>query len=171
MTHQNMTIPTSIQLQNRSKLFDFVLSQRPDHTEITIQFYTNYYTTNEIPETISLLESTLPRIFRHKCFNNGNLAFKKEAANTELGHLFEHILLEFLCIYKFKEGQLDFNLKGLTEWNWLQDPRGIFYISLNTTKEDTLLLQQAILQTKRLMETILQTNTSHSERLTEVHTA
>lgn len=156
-----MTTPTSIQLKERSTLFDFVLTQRPDHTEITIQFFTTYYTTHEIPGTIAVLETLLPRIFRHKCFNSGKLAFKKEAANTELGHLFEHILLEFLCINKFKEGQIDFNLKGLTEWNWLQDPRGIFYISLNTRREDIFVLQQALLQTQNLMEIILMANTKN----------
>jgi len=154
-----MTTPTSIHLKDRSTLFDFVLTQRPDHVEITIQFFTSFYTTHEIPGTIALLETLLPRIFRHKCFNSGKLAFKEEAANTELGHLFEHILLEFLCIYKYKEGHLDFNLKGLTEWNWLQDPRGIFYISLNTKREDIFVLQQALLKTQNLMEVILMANT------------
>lgn len=157
-----MTIPTSVRFKKISPMFDFVLNQRPDHAEITIQFFTNFYTTNEIPGTISVLQTSLPRIFKHKCFNTGNYAFKKEAANTELGHLFEHILLEFLCIYKYKEGQNDFNLKGLTEWNWLQDPRGIFYISLNTEKNDTFILQQALIQTQKLMETILLSATHSS---------
>ncbi len=162
-----MTIPTSVQFKKSSPLFDFVFTQRPDHAEITIQFFTSYFTTNELPGTISVLETLLPRIFKHKCFNNGNFAFKKEAANTELGHLFEHILLEFLCIYKYKNGQIDFNLKGLTEWNWAQDPRGIFYISLNTKREDTFLLQQSLIQTQKLMETVLLTNTQSQHSYTK----
>jgi hypothetical protein len=153
-----MSTRTSVQLGKNSPFFNYLISQRPDHAEITIQFHTSFFTTRELPSTIAILETLLPRIFKHKCFNNYNRSFKKEAEQTELGHLFEHILLEFLCRYKFHEGDTNINLKGLTEWNWEQDPKGIFYISLNSKIEDSYLLTQAVNKTAQIMETIIMTN-------------
>ena len=141
-----------------SPYFDFVVSQRLDHAEITIQFFTNYLTTTHIPGTISLLEVMLPRIFTHKCYNDQNQSFKKEVSNTELGHLFEHILLEFLCASKYKKGQPITPLKGLTEWNWKQDPKGIFHIYLNSVGSDEELLHKSIAHTANLMNTIFLNN-------------
>lgn len=143
---------------NRSPYFDFVLHQRVDHAEVTIQFFTNYYTTKSVPATVSLLEVMLPRIFSHKCFNDLNQNFKKEAQCTELGHLFEHILLEFLCMNKYQEGQSISTLKGLTEWNWKQDPKGIFHIHLNSIGTDEHLLKKALTQTSDLMNTLMLNN-------------
>ncbi len=151
-----MSTRTAIAIKKSHTLFDYIISQRPDHAEITIQFFTSFYTTRPVPQTLPLLELMLPRIFAHKCFNNFNRSFKKEAAETELGHLFEHILLEFLCQYKFsEEKKRTIRLKGLTEWNWVHDPKGIFYISLNSTITDAYLLQKALTKTSEIMETIL----------------
>lgn len=153
-----MSTRTSVQLSKNSPFFNYLISQRPDHAEITIQFHTPFYTTQALPSTVAILETLLPRIFKHKCFNNHNRSFRKEVEQTELGHLFEHILLEFLCRYKFHEGDTNINLKGLTEWNWEQDPKGIFYISLNSKIEDAYLLTQAIDKTSQIVETIIMTN-------------
>lgn len=152
-----MSTRITSQLGKKSSFFNYLVNQRPDHAEITIQFHTDFYTTQPLPATIEVLETIIPRIFKHKCFNNHNRTFKKEAEQTELGHLFEHILLEFLCRYKFHEGEKNITLKGLTEWNWQQDPKGIFHISLNTTTKDQQLLQSAIENTSHVMETILLT--------------
>ncbi len=170
-----MSITTATSFTYSNPFFNYLAIQRPDHAEVTIQFHTSFYTTKKLPATITVLETILPRIFKHKCFNNYNRSFKKEAEQTELGHLFEHILLEFLCRYKFHEGEKDIKLKGLTQWDWLQDPEGIFHISLNTTKNDTFVLNEAIKKTSEIMETIIMTgagNNFHSEtKHTTPHTS
>ena len=151
----NSMISNSSNKKNSKNFFNYLITQRPDHAEIVIQFHTSFYTTRSIPATIPLLESTLPRIFSHKCFNNQNWSFKKEAKQTELGHLFEHIILEYLCVYKFLEGCSNIKLKGLTEWNWEQDPEGIFYISLNSVMNDSNHLTQATEKAAKIMEKLL----------------
>lgn len=164
-----MSLKNSIRIKQNHALFDYVLTQRPDHAEITIQFFTPFFTTKSLPQTITILESFIPRIFQHKCFNNYHRSFKAEAKETELGHLFEHIMLEFLCKMKYDTKQYSkVKLKGLTEWDWMQDPKGIFHISLNTTIEDSTLLAEASNQTSKVMESILlsqSTLTSHQNPL------
>ena len=98
-----MSTRVYLDIKKSHTFFEYIISQRPDHAEITIQFFTSFYTTKPMPQTIPMLELMIPRIFAHQCFNNYNRSFKKEAAETELGHLFEHILLEFLCQFKFSE--------------------------------------------------------------------
>jgi hypothetical protein len=156
-----MSTRNYIQIKTKNTLFDYVLTQRPTHAEITIQFFTPFYTTKPLPQTITILETLLPRIFQHKCFNNCNRSFKAEATETELGHLFDHIMLEYLGRFKFdSEGNTKIKLRGLTEWDWLQDPKGIFHISLNSKIEDSYLLQKSIQQTTQMMESILLSNTT-----------
>ncbi len=156
-----MSTRSYVQFTKKNTLFDYVLTQRPSHAEVTIQFFTPFYTTKSLPQTITILETLLPRIFQHKCFNNYNRSFKAEAKETELGHLFEHIMLEYLCRMKYNnKTNPKVKLKGITEWDWLQDPKGIFHISLNSQIEDSYLLQKAAEETTNIMQTILLSHTT-----------
>jgi hypothetical protein len=68
--------------------------------------------TSTIPATSLQLALHLPSIFGCNCFNDGNKSFGEECKNTELGHLFEHIMLEYLCIEKMKMEAVKHLMKG-----------------------------------------------------------
>ncbi len=77
-----------------------------------------------------LLQLYLPSIFKCTCYNDYNAPFSQELKDTELGHLFEHILLEYLCIQKLKGRTGKAVFCGRTSWNWQRDPRGVYHQSI-----------------------------------------
>lgn len=93
-------------------------------------------TTATTPDAIPILEHALPTIFEGTCFNGKNLPFLEEAKNTETGHLFEHILLEYLFTNNSKK-----TYRGLTMWNASTLPHGYFeiYVNEGIKNEDSIL--------------------------------
>lgn len=114
--------------------------------------------TRSIPQTYSMLNTSLPQIFLSKCFNDDKLPFAKEVLRTEIGHLFEHILLEYLCDYKFTKGFDDVVFSGVTNWNWKKDPHGTFHIRVNSGYEDIDIFQKALERTIALVSLIMNNN-------------
>lgn len=100
--------------------------------------------TREIPTTYLTLKKLLPNIFLSECFNDGKLPFKKEVRETELGHLFEHILLEELCRIKALKGFKKVVFSGVTRWNWIQDEFGTFHIEVDAGFNDFDVMEKAI---------------------------
>ena len=83
--------------------------------------------TRLLPSTIKILDQYIPTIFDNECFNGQNLPFRVEAANTEIGHLLEHLILENLkLLSEEKYGVGDFS--GSTSWDWHKDCVGKFNI-------------------------------------------
>lgn len=111
--------------------------------------------THKIPSTYPLLNQYLPQIFLSKCFNDAKLPFKDEVRHTEIGHLFEHILLEYLCVYKFTKGYSDVVFSGETSWNWRREPYGLFHINVNSGYEDLDIFPKAFEKTIVLMSQIM----------------
>jgi len=114
--------------------------------------------TRNIPETYTILNKLLPQIFLSKCFNDDRLTFKTEVQRTEIGHLFEHILLEYLCDYKFSKGYKDVVFTGVTNWNWKKDPYGTFHIRVNSAQDDIDIFQKALERTISLVSLIMTNN-------------
>lgn len=100
--------------------------------------------TREIPETYSTLKKLLPNIFLSECFNDEKLPFRKEVKETEIGHLFEHILLEELCRIKGSKGFKKVVFSGVTKWNWLEDQFGTFHIEVDAGFNDFDVLEEAV---------------------------
>ena len=114
-------------------------------TEITFDESGKARLTVEIPETEAILTTHVPNmpriLFRRfpylaaqRCFNDEGISFRSEARNTEVPHLFEHLLLEIqkqvhrgICT--------DLSISGETEWNWLVDPRGSFHVTVGYDNE------------------------------------
>ena len=90
------------------------------------------------------MDQHLPTIYKHKCFNPLNLSFNKEVEDTEIGHLFEHIILEYLYKYKTENSKSKVIFKGKTFWNWKKDQFGTFYITINNNLEDIELFKKAL---------------------------
>ncbi|MCL4415135.1 MAG: hypothetical protein M1365_00315 [Actinobacteria bacterium] len=111
-----------------------------------------YVNTLFFPRTLEILEKKVPTIFNSKCLNKYNLPFRIEAAQTEIGHLFEHIVLEFLSKYRNDPKE---KFKGRTIWNWKVNPRGFFEIKIKTNSCDTSLYSIALLEGIKILEEII----------------
>lgn len=111
--------------------------------------------TEEFPLALPLLKEHLPNVLMSQCFNDDNLPFAIEVKNTEIGHLYEHILLEYLCQNKMAKGHKKAVFTGKTKWNWIRDPFGVFHIRLNCGAKDADILMPAVEQTNALMQIIL----------------
>jgi len=113
------------------------------------------FDTSKISNLSQILKQLLPSIFCCECFNNKNLPFSKELRNTETGHLFEHILLEYMCKIKKTEGFEDVEFKGKTVWDWNVEREGTFHIEVNAGLPDKVIFEKALYLSIALMEFIL----------------
>lgn len=123
---------------------------------------TNYFHTLNLPHTHQILKSDLPDVLKTKCFNDSNLPFSKEVRNTEIGHLFEHILLQYLCQVKIKNGFEKVTFRGVTKWNWKKEERGTFNISIEIEPEDVEFFHDAFSKTINLFNKIMLSENSIS---------
>lgn len=138
-----------------SSSFKLSLKQTKQTIIITMHIDRKDVTTTHMPYVSSLLKRELPTILRSKCFNEGNVPFYKEVLSTELGHLFEHILLEYLCMAKIGMGFKEAIFSGITKWDWNRDPYGTFRIEIDVEKSDLVFLTPALKKTIHLFENIL----------------
>lgn len=136
-------------------LFSLAIAQLSSATKITMQLHGEQVNTANIPFLIPLLKRYLPNVLITECFNDEKLPFAEEVKNTEIGHLFEHILLEYLCQLKLAKGSKTATFAGRTKWNWVRDPRGMFHIRLNCGLRDADILPTALEKTVDLMKLIL----------------
>lgn len=148
-----ITVQNSRILQN--PYFSLSLKQKKNEAKITMRLLIEEVTTQRFPKTYSLLEKILPSIYQHKCFNGEELPFSQEVLNTELGHLFEHVLMEYLHQLKKEKGFSDTKITGETIWDWSKEKRGIFHIVITSKEGESSLLKIALEKTTRLIQTIL----------------
>ncbi|NTU73426.1 hypothetical protein HGB07_04630 [Candidatus Roizmanbacteria bacterium] len=112
------------------------------------------FNTRELPLVSSFLEEKLPTIFSSLCFNEDNLPFSEEVKATEVGHLFEHILLEHLCQNQLLNGCDCAVFSGRTYWNWKKEQEGIFHIVVDAGKEHSSIFEDALEKTIHLTNDI-----------------
>lgn len=142
--------------------YSLEIDHRETSTELTMTLTIPTVNTKYIPQTYAILQKLLPAIFQSMCFNDDKLPFAKEVQATEVGHLFEHVLLEYLCEEKVARGEDDVEFSGETAWNWREDPRGTFHITISSTEKDLDVFQPALAKTIALVNTILQ-STIHQD--------
>jgi hypothetical protein len=126
---------------------------------IIMQLHQLPLSTRRLKKTNSLLEKHLPSIFLNQCFNEGNLSFYEEAKNTEIGHLFEHILLENLARLKDNDCTGE-SLRGKTSWNWVKEPLGKFHIQLQPIDVGRARLFECLRESIELTNVILASSKS-----------
>ena len=97
-------------------LFELAIMQKQTSTRIIMDVLYNRINTNEIPTIVDVLQAKLPSVLYTTCYNDQNLPFDIEVQNTEIGHLFEHILLEYLCQLKLAKGAKQATFAGKTRW-------------------------------------------------------
>lgn len=81
--------------------------------------------TSEHPHLPERLFDILPTIRHHRCDNEEALSFEAEAQNTEIPHLFEHLVIEL------QVQAIGGSLSGETSWDWTRDPRGWFHVTVD----------------------------------------
>ncbi len=134
--------------------YSLKITYRKSNTSISMMVNNRVETTQDLPKTIAILEKCLPNIFTSQCFNNLNLPFINEARNTEVGHLFEHILLEYLCTIKVLYGYDAVEFSGTTRWDWNKSPRGTFAIDISANVADRIIFNESLKKAIRLMNLI-----------------
>lgn len=149
----------SYTLENYFSLF---IEQNISSTKIKMFLLKDPINTSDIPHTFETLQYFLPNVLTTECFNDQNLPFYQEVKKTEIGHLFEHILLEYLCQLKITKGFKSAVFYGRTKWNWDHDPRGLFHININCSLKDADILPLALDKSIKLTKIILQNNPPYS---------
>lgn len=135
--------------------FSLFIQQNTSCARIKMLLLNDPINTADIPYTFDILQNFLPSVLTTECFNDQNLPFCQEVKKTEIGHLFEHILLEYMCQLKIGKGHKSAVYAGRTKWNWERDPRGVFHIRINCTLKDADIFPVALEKTITLMKTIL----------------
>lgn len=117
----------------------------PRHSRITMRFRHHLYSSH-VPGLAHHLLSMLPSLREHDCINRRNLSFEEELNETELGHVFEHVVLAVLALRGIRT-------RGQTTWNWQRDPIGTYHITIGTGKK--LLLKESLLVTQAILTNAL----------------
>lgn len=153
-----MTIQTTranLSLFHEDGIFSISVNHFDKKTTMVMTIYGTVVNTRYIPSTYSLVKRHLPSTLRSKCFNEKNYPFNKEVRRTELGHLFEHLLLENLYILKTEKKRVDSVHNGLTEWNWKKDARGVFLIHIDIALADRNIFLSALKKTIPLFRKVM----------------
>lgn len=135
-------------------------------THIVMELQNDKINTSQIPCVLSILEKYLPNIFYSQCFNEKKIPFSIEVKRTELGHLFEHILLEYLCQIKMEYGYDNVEYSGITDWNWKVNKRGTFNIAIDAGFSERIFLVKAIQKSSVLMRNIFEKDFVENTSLT-----
>ncbi len=111
--------------------------------------------TRHLPKTLDIIKGNIPSVLQSTCYNDDNMPFSKEVIKTELGHLFEHILIEYMCLSKMESGAHSAEYSGVTKWNWKIHPMGTFHITVSSGPDDLPFFSEAIKKTISLTEYLL----------------
>lgn len=142
-------------LSYKSPLFDLKIRQARKAAVIDMIVHGQTINTFDIPHTLNFLEEYYPRVLNTQCFNEKNLPFATEVTQTEIGHLFEHILIDNLCALKIKSGAKSAVYNGLTSWNWQENPYGTFRIWIDSENKDFELLIKGLKITIELTKKLM----------------
>lgn len=113
--------------------------------------------TSELPQTFSILEQSIPSILRATCYNYAKIPFYEEVKRTEIGHLFEHLILENLCKIRIVQGKDNTDFSGVTYWDWRKYPRGTFHITIDSGEQIKDILYPALKFSSDILNNILLT--------------
>lgn len=124
--------------------------------KLNVKFSTETLNTRYIPGLYEKLFKLMPSVLKTECFNPDDLPFSEEVKKTEIGHLFEHILLEFMALQKEKFSK-NFSIAGRTFWNAKARPEE-YRIEIYCSLCDFPIFVKSIKPTCSLVNYLLQTN-------------
>ena len=134
-----------------SKSFDLTLAADEESVELCMQLKTPFTTTKSIPSTFEFLQDNFPEVLVTKCYNKESLPFSEKVNDTQIGHLFEDVLLQLLA----EDHNRTF--LGVTNWDWREgkDPKGTYYITISVSLNEMYLLKNALRKAVELIEQLL----------------
>lgn len=147
------------------QLCSLILTCNKSQTHIDMLLHSPHLTTKNLPETQRILRKYAPSVLCTTCHNDNNFPFRKEVCDTEVGHLFEHLIIDYLSQNDNAKRRFDRTYYGVTEWNWKTEPRGTFHITLSAGKRDQTLLYKAISESYQILEKILSSTSTFSETI------
>lgn len=150
-------LSSSPSLINYPVSFKYDLKHDTRKTLIKIKFLTGFFSTKYFPLTLNYLKENYPQVLNTLCFNYQSQPFTKEVTNTELGHLFEHLLIAKIYDLKVQGGERNFVVQGRTRWDWEKGERGDFDIVIVWDNKCMEVFNKAITETVILMEKIIST--------------
>lgn len=124
--------------------------------EMTLFVRQSHSHTKYFDSTYEILHTYLPCILNCECDNTLNLPFAEEVKQTEMGHLLEHILLEYLCQEKLTAGSVSAEFTGRTYWNIKQRAHTEFQIIIEKNAEDSQFFSLALKKSLHLLDKIFQ---------------
>lgn len=137
------------------KKFFFTVQRGIHNIKICMESRTPIVNTYQLPLTPYILEKTLPSILESRCYNDFNLPFHIEVKKTELGHLFEHIMLEYICQAKLLKGKRAVSVSGITDWNWRVERFGTFNITIKIGLQDFDVFYDSLQKSIELFQIIM----------------
>jgi len=137
----------------QTKHFALFPFRHKNKTDMVMHVFHQARSTGDLPQTVALLKHYLPSVLEAKCFNQDDLPFCEEVKKTEVGHLFEHILLEYLCVEKVKSGVKKISYSGETTWKKKNISK--FFITISAGDKDYDVWDEAMSKTIYLMNEIL----------------
>lgn len=150
-------IPTSYTEQG---LFELTVHPQTHQLVIDMRLFACAIHTNAIPQIVDILTVIHPSVLKTECFNEDNLPFSVEVQNTEIGHLFEHIMLAYLTDLQGERGDYNSVYNGVTKWNWIQEEEGTFHITIDAGYEDREVISDALKKSISLLRMLLEKNSS-----------
>ena len=158
--------PTSVYTQfYNSPLFTLLMRKCEVDTKLIMKLHVDIINTRELPKAYQIINDYLPSVLKSTCYNEYKFPFFKEVLETEVGHLFEHILIEYLCLLKINEGFDEAEYTGLTKWNWKIYSKGTFHITVSAGSNDNLRLSNALQYSISLINTIMESSNKYSLHL------
>jgi hypothetical protein len=152
LTAKPIQTNTSFSVEN---LCSLMIHHQLRKTDIIMKLLIPTVNTKDIPWTSSFLQEHLPAVLYSTCFNEEKLPFSVEVCRTEIGHLFEHILLEYLCQEKLLKGYDEAVFSGHTKWNWKRDPWGMFHITIKMQSTDIDIFPTALEKSINLLKMMI----------------
>jgi hypothetical protein len=143
----------------KSDYFAVSLDQKEGVVLLTQKILHPIINTQELPETHDFLFKHLPTIFDNQCFNGKKLSFAEEVKSTEVGHLFEHIVLELLKI-EVEKVYPNVSFKGETCWDWSKHGYGTFLITIRSNTVFKKFLKRAINKAVLILDNLYLTKIS-----------
>ncbi len=144
--------------QYHARDLDVAVKSNPKKVFLDVVVPEKFATTLAFPHTVSFLKTNCNSVLHTKCFNDHNLPFKEEVKDTEFAHLFEHIVLDSLVHAKVELGSNHAKFRGVTKWNWIDNPVGTFEVELYVPKNDQYLLELVLPRAVKLMEKLMVTH-------------
>jgi hypothetical protein len=145
------------------KIFLFKIYKGLYKTKITM-LCAETVSTSQVPDVYDKLIKLLPTVFKSKCYNEQNYPFSKEVKRTEIAHLFEHIMLEYICQYKLARGENRVSVSGVTDWNWRRDPFGMFHITIQVGRSESDVLASAFKKSCDLLDLLIDQSVQYEKQ-------